>query len=409
MNIPGATNASLTVTPTSCASAGDYTLAATNCAGTTISSVATMTSTGAAPPVITTQPPNTEYATGNAFTLPVVASGAGLTYQWTKGGVVLTNGNKGGGGTGWVVAGATTATLSITNAQGATAGTYACVVTNSGGCSTTSNNAIVILGSNPGLVAPNICTNPVDVTVSAPTSAFFTVTAGGGRVDLVGRTFTFQWRRNNVNLTNVAPYTGAVVTVASNLSNTMSSTLTINPTSETLSGSTYDCVVTTSSSASVPVTSGAAKLTVNRQYTPATAVSISPNSSTVSKSTGPWPYTFTATGSGSVATVGGAPAPAGAYQYQFWLYIDDALGWTIVRDYSTTNTYTLPSTTQPGSYGIGVDCRTSSGVLWDVFNSIDVFTVTPIAHGPSESIFNNVAPPSNRPKFTGGHAPMTNH
>ncbi|MBL0210476.1 MAG: immunoglobulin domain-containing protein [Holophagaceae bacterium] len=401
--ISGATTPTLTLSSTTCASAGDYTLAATNCAGTTVSSIATMTSAGAAPPLITTHPPNTEYATGNAFTLSVVASGSGLTYRWTRNGTNLVNGTQ--TPSTWVVAGATGATLSITNARGATAGTFACVVTNSAGCSTTSNNATVISQSNQGNVAPNICTNPVDVTVNAPTSASFTVTAGGGRVDASGRTFTFQWRKNGVNLTNVAPYTGAVVTVASTTNNKMNSTLTINPTSESLSGSIYDCRVTTSSSASVPVICAGAKLTVNRRYTPATAVSITP-SPALPVPTGT-AVTFTAVGSGSVAIVGGAPAPAAAYQYQFWFYIDDNLGWTMVQDYGVGNSYTMPATTQPGTYGIGVDCRTSPSVLWDVFNAINIFTVTPII-GPGGSAPSILAPRSNdRPEFNGGRASIT--
>ncbi|MBK8725029.1 MAG: immunoglobulin domain-containing protein [Holophagaceae bacterium] len=395
--ISGATTPTLTVSSTACGSGGTYTLKASNCAGTTVSNAAIMTSTVAAP-VITTQPANTEYATGNSFSLQVVASGAGLSYQWARNGTNLVNGAQ----PTWVVAGATTATLSITNAQAGTAGTYTCKVTGGSGCTVTSNNAIVISQTTAGLVAPNICTSPVNLTVAAPASASFTVTAGGGRVDAIGRVFTFQWRRNGVNLTNVAPYTNAVFSPASSTTNTVSATLTINPTSAALSGSVYDCVVTTTSGGSVPVTSGSATLTVLNQYTPATAVSITPSASLpISKSGGSWPLSFTAAGSGSVLQGTATPSPAGAYQYQFWVYVDDSLGWVMMQDYGVSATYNLPSTWQPGTYGIGVDCRTSSTVPYDVFNSIDFFTITPM-RGPGDPLEPILQQPRSRPRFNGG-------
>lgn len=401
--ISGATTPTLTVASTTCGSGGSYTLKATNCAGTSVSNAAVMTSPGSAP-VITTQPANSEYAIGNGFSLSVVASGPGLTYQWYQGASPLANGNHGGGGTGWTSAGGTTATLTLGNAQGATAGNYTCQVTSSGGCTVTSNIAIVVAQSSAGNAPPNICTSPVDANVIEPGSATFSVTAGGGRVDTLGRVFTFQWRRNGVNLTNTAPYTNAVYSPPSSISNTVSATLTINPTSMALSGGVYDCVVTTTSSASVPVTSGGGKLTVLRQYTPATAVSLTASTSfPVSRSGGSWPPTFTAAGSGSLLQGTATPSPASAYQYQFWLYMDDALGWVMVQDYSTTATYTLPSTMQPGTYGIGVDVRTSSSVYYDAFNSIDYFTVTPIAPPPGGET--PAILPSGRPAFLGGHWP----
>jgi hypothetical protein len=384
VNIAGATSASLTVTPTTCSSGGDFTLVATNCAGTTISNVATVTSTVAAP-IITTQPANVRYAVGTNFTLSVTATGTGLTYQWRRAGINLTNVAP--------YSNVTTPTLTVTSPVAGTAGSFDCVVTGSGGCIVTSNAATVATTVS----AANIITNPVDTTVNAPANATFSVTAGGGGVGgaTTAVTIAFQWRKNSVNLTNAAPntWTNASIAVSAN-PGTATSVLTVGPTTDTSGGVFYDCIATTSGGSA---TSSGAKLTVNRTYTPATAVSIASSLPTAAFGT---PVTFTAVGSGSVLGGTATAAPASAYQYQFWVYLDDALGWTMVQDYSATNTYVMPGTTQPGGYGVGVDCRTSSTALWDTFNSIDYFVITPIAHGPSVPLTNTTA----RPKFMGGHS-----
>jgi hypothetical protein len=363
-----------------------------NCAGSVTSNPAARTSTVPGP-AITAQPPNTQFETGNAFSLPVVATGPGLTYQWTRNGVDLVNGAQ----PTWVVAGATTATLSITNAQSGTAGTYACRITSSGGCVTTTTNTSVVWGNaGNNWVTPNIMTNPADVTVLLPNAATFTVTAGGGRVDPIStRTFTFQWRRNGVNLANGGVYTGANVTVSSGQNNQMTSSLVVYPTTVALSGN-FDCVVTTSSSTPGPATSAAAVLKVI-QYTPATAVSITP-SPALPVTTGT-PVVFTAVGSGSTDGFG-SDAPPSAYSYQFWVYWNDTVGWTMVQDYGVGSTYTLPGTTPPGTYGIGVDCRTSNTVLWDTFNSIDYFDVLA---GPIRNTVPALSRPAvkSRPRFQG--------
>lgn len=396
--ISGATTASLTVaTPTCSASPGDYTLVATNCAGTTVSSAATMTSSVASP-VITTQPANIDYVNGQNFTLSVVATGA-TTYQWRKGGTNLSNGGT--------ISGATTATLTITGAVNGTAGTYDCVVGNGGGCSVTSDPAQV----QKSVQAPNVLQNPANTTVTAPASASFTIKSGGGGVGTAVN-LSFQWRRNGVPLTHgsggyawVNTSTGTATTSngtanlsVNNSTGTASSVLTINPTADAMNGGTYDCVVTNSAGTD---TSATALLTVLRQYTPATAVTLTPSTTfPVSRTGGSWPVTFTATGSGSVRQSDSTPAPPGAYDYQFWFYIDSNLGWTMVQDYGNGNTWTLPSNTQPGTYGVGVDVRTSPTVRWDKFTAINAFSVTP-AIGPG-SLEDSAPKGPAIPAFDGG-------
>lgn len=75
-----------------------------------------------ASPVIATHPLSQTVNVSGNLTLSVTASGDGLTYQWQKDGVDI--------------AGATSASYAITNAQAATAGTYRCVMTNPGGNNT---------------------------------------------------------------------------------------------------------------------------------------------------------------------------------------------------------------------------------------------------------------------------------
>ena len=59
---------------------------------------------------------------------------------------------------------------------------------------------------------------------------------------------------------------------------------------------------------------------------------------------------FTAAGQGSTN-----------YQYRFWLSPDNGATWAVVQDWSTTDTWTLPSTTGAGSYVVLADVKTMPG------------------------------------------------
>jgi hypothetical protein len=270
------------------------------------------------------------------------------------------------------------------------------VVTNAAGCGVTSNTATVRIGSSVG---PNIVRNPSSLVVVAPSAAAFSVTSGGGRAG-TSLTLNFQWRKNGVNLTNAAPniWNAAVAVNVNNssLQAEATSTLNISPSSVAGSPGSYDCVITTVGGT---VTSAAATLSV-RQYTPATAVSLTPTPALpVPSGT---PVLFTAVGSGSVDGVTLTLAPAGAYQYQFWIYWNSSLGWTMVQDYGVGSTYTLPGSVPAGNYGIGVDCRTSPAVAWDTFNAIDFFDLTSIS-GPAPSRIQTTLQPGPRPTFAQVH------
>ncbi len=91
-------------------------------------------------PVIDTQPVTSTVAPGGTATFTVAASGSALTYRWRKDGVNLSNGSG--------ISGATSATLSISNAQLARAGFYSVVVA-SGTSTTLSNEAQLVVSATP--------------------------------------------------------------------------------------------------------------------------------------------------------------------------------------------------------------------------------------------------------------------
>jgi hypothetical protein len=128
--IAGATAATFTVAGAQLADNGAYTVVVTNAFGSATSSAATLlVDSGAVAPSITTQPVAQTAAIGGNVTFSVAATGtAPLAYQWKKDGVAL--------------AGATAATLTLTNAQGADAGSYSVTITSSAG--TITSNAVTL-------------------------------------------------------------------------------------------------------------------------------------------------------------------------------------------------------------------------------------------------------------------------
>ena len=86
-SLPGANEASLTLTSVTSADAGSYTVVVTNMAGSVTSDAAVLTvNTGGGAPVITTQPASQTVVVGQPVTFNVVATGTPpLSYQWRKG------------------------------------------------------------------------------------------------------------------------------------------------------------------------------------------------------------------------------------------------------------------------------------------------------------------------------------
>jgi len=222
INIPGATNASLTLNNLQLSDNGStFAVVVTDATGSVTSSAANLyVSSVPAAPVIETQPTSQTVAAGTTVNLTVAANGnPAPTYQWTKGGVNI--------------AGATGATYTIPSVQLGDAGNYAAIVSNSSG-SVTSGNAILAVNA-PTVAAPTISSQPQAASASAGTSITLTVAAAGNPAP------TYQWFFN-----------GQAIAGATNASYSIASAQVSNSGSYT--------VVATNSAGSA--TSSAAMLTV---------------------------------------------------------------------------------------------------------------------------------------------------
>lgn len=129
--IPGATSSIYTVANVTSAHAGSYTVTVTNAAGSVTSAPATVSVTTTNTPTIVTQPVSQNATIGGSVTFTVSASGSGpFTYQWRKNGTPI--------------AGATSASLELTNLTSASAGSYTVVVTGPGGSQTSAAAVLTI-------------------------------------------------------------------------------------------------------------------------------------------------------------------------------------------------------------------------------------------------------------------------
>jgi hypothetical protein len=127
--IAGATGATLTLANATPTAAGNYTVVVTNAAGSVASAAAVLTVN--VPPSITTSPGNLAVTTGQNASFTVVATGTPAPgYQWRKDGVDI--------------AGATGATLTLTNVALTAAGSYTVVVTNVAGSVTSAAGTLTV-------------------------------------------------------------------------------------------------------------------------------------------------------------------------------------------------------------------------------------------------------------------------
>src|SRR5208283_190730 len=97
---------------------------------------------GPFPAVFPTQPASQRVAAGDSVVFSAVAAGPALTYQWLRDGRPLSNGTSGDG----TITGATGATLVISGATPASAGSYTCVATSFGN-SVASDTATLEVGA----------------------------------------------------------------------------------------------------------------------------------------------------------------------------------------------------------------------------------------------------------------------
>ncbi|MDD3131118.1 MAG: ice-binding family protein, partial [Bacteroidales bacterium] len=213
-NISGATSEMLTINPVGLDDvASDYNVVITgNCPPDAISDNASLTIS--ASPVIITEPSNQVVCENGMVSFSVVASGDGLTYQWRKGLVELTDGGN--------IFGATSDELIINPAGVADAAAdYNVVVSGTYPPAVTSENVSLTVET-----APEITTQPTDQIASVGGSATFSVLASGDGL-------TYQWRKGIVDLAD-----------GGNISGATSEMLTINPVGLADAALDYNVVIT---------------------------------------------------------------------------------------------------------------------------------------------------------------------
>lgn len=230
-NVTGAASATLTILSATPADSGvDYNclITAGGCTNTSNNAAITVN----APPAITTQPGSELVCEGVSASLSVATSALAPTYQWRRGTTDLVDDAN--------VSGATTALLTLLSPTGADTGSdYNCVVTVAG-CTTVSDNGTITVEVNPVLTL-----QPSNATVNEGDAAVFSVDTSEPQGE-----FTFQWRRNAVDLSDGGTVGG---------SDTPALMLTgVTP----ADAGSYDCVVRRSSAGCVTI-SDSASLTVN--------------------------------------------------------------------------------------------------------------------------------------------------
>jgi hypothetical protein len=252
------TNSTLTIVNVLSANIGSYWVVVTNVAGSTTSSVVTLTTN--IPPSIDTQPQNQQVNKGSNATFSVSASGTPpLSYKWRLNGTSIS----------W----ATTSTITVTNVQSSNMGSYTVVITNVAG-SVTSSAATLTTNTPPSVVSQN-----AGYVIGAGTTVVFGVTVSGTTP------YTYQWRLNGVKI-------GASTTA----SLTTSSYTVTN--SQIADEGSYTCLITNmaGSTSSAPAT-----LTIEK---PAVITNAPVSKTAIQGQT----VTF---------TVGASGVPAPSYQWQF--------------------------------------------------------------------------------------------
>ena len=171
----------LTISGATGTNEGSYDVIATNAFGASQpSSPAQLTINR--PPTLLQPPAATNLAQGQTFTLSIVAEGSPtLTYQWKRDGVNLTDGGR--------VAGATTATLTITGALVGDRGSYTVAVSNSFNPGVVSAAAYLsVLG--PGALLPQFTYNGSGTIFDIAPTADGNFLIGGGNLSVSGKTWT---------------------------------------------------------------------------------------------------------------------------------------------------------------------------------------------------------------------------
>jgi len=289
-----------------------------------------MTLTVNQPPAITVQPITTQtLCSGSTANFSVTATGTGLTYQWRKGIINLSNGGN--------ISGVNSATLSISNTATTDAATnYNVLVSGTSPClPVTSQNAELKVNQ-----AIAITTQPTaSQTLCSGSTANFIVTA-------TGTGLSYQWKKGVINITGATSNTYSIPNVS------------------TSDAATYTVVVS-GTSPCIPVTSKDAVLNVNQ----AVAISVQPTATQTLCSGSTANFSVTATGTGL------------SYQWKKG-------GTNIANATLTTLTLNNVGTTDSGNYtvevsGISPCSSVTSSIATLTVNQTVVITAQP---DPSQTV-----------------------
>jgi pectate lyase/pectin methylesterase-like acyl-CoA thioesterase len=170
VSIPGATNDTFTIAGATADDAGNYTVTVTNTAGGATSDPASLTVI--TPPAIVTPPAPQVVNAGETATFTVAASGsAPFNYQWRKNGADIP--------------GATTDTLTLSNAQAAAAAAYSVVVSNAAGSATSPSATLTVI--DPALAATALfpANGATGLPIDSPLKITFGVAPAIGAAGLI--------------------------------------------------------------------------------------------------------------------------------------------------------------------------------------------------------------------------------
>jgi hypothetical protein len=185
-HVSGVTNSTLTLSGVDATDIGTYSCHLSNADGATDSlSVNLSLASGA---TIVVEPTAQTVAQGSNATFSVTAAGSSLVYLWSKGTTALSNGGR--------ISGATSSALTINAVIDADAGSYSCLITNSGGSTNTSAAALTVIDP------PIITTQPVSQVANIGNTVGFHVVAAGTSP-------TYQWKQNGTTLTNGGDFSGS--------------------------------------------------------------------------------------------------------------------------------------------------------------------------------------------------------
>jgi alpha-tubulin suppressor-like RCC1 family protein len=258
-------------------------------------------------------PQDREACLGGATSFTVGVTNPAVTYSWMRNGVQLVDGVT---SVGDMVAGANTATLTVSGLTAASAGSFECIASE-GGYTNYTPDAMLVVTSN--VTPPTILGQPQPIAVCLGSQAYFTtdVDVTGVNID-AGFGPSFRWRKNGIPMLDGGHIEGSET-----------EQLIINN-ADMSDVATYDCIVTRACAA---VTSNPASLAVNSTIP---AISGQPSSQSVP--------------SGSPASFSVIASDAATYQWR-----KDGVNITG----ATAATYSIAAAT---SVNVGTyDCRVTNG------------------------------------------------